>query len=509
MPNFLDHSRLILKRSPAAIALVSVGLNLGMPLVLAQSPETTDTVTLFNRAGASYQTGDTTFSVNTNQIVLDFDNSRLLTDPLGRVVGCAGEPLADYRGFLIALYEATGPLQTELGPLLVLEPSPTGIPPFPPGIVNVNPENKNPFDLGETEALGNPDLRGQFNFLLRNDQIAVDATYILLIRPPLGSFLDERRIQIRITAVAPNSFTYVANALDGLPLSLDNPSMMNQEITIPRAERNALVVFTTFFATLCQNEAIAIQKTADRATVTPGGIAVYRLSINNLSTSSLENVEVRDRLPLGFRLIEDSVQGIIGENPAILETQVNGRDITFTFQEPLPGGTPPENNPLARIVYAVEITPDALRGDGRNIAFVEGDRQDNNFTVRDGPAVYNVGIRNGLISDLGTIIGRVFEDKNFDGEQQYGEPGIPNAVVFMENGNRIVTDENGLFSVANVLPGWHAGVLDLTSVPGYAPAPNEKFIAEDRTYSRTVRLEPGGMARMNFAVTPLIPGEDE
>ncbi|WP_071884923.1 DUF11 domain-containing protein [Picosynechococcus sp. PCC 73109] len=512
MPNFLDHSRLILKRSPVAIALVSVGLNLGMPLVLAQAPETVETITLLNRAEASYQIGENGPAVNTtsNPVSTGFDSPPPPPpiDPFGRVLGCGGEPLENYSGFLVGLYEAAGPLQTEIGALLSLDPL-TGPVPLPPGVVNVNEDNDNPFDLGVTETLGNPDLRGQFNFFLRPDQLNVGSVYILVIRPPLGSFFDERRIQIRIIAVEPDSFTYVANSLDGLPLSLNDPNLTSQEVTIPKAETAALIVFSTAVLSVCQNEAIAIQKTADRATVTPGGIAVYRLSINNLSTSSFENVEVRDRLPLGFQLIEDSVQGIIGDSPAILETQVNGRDITFTFQEPLPGGTPPENNPLARIVYAVEITPDALRGDGRNIAFVEGDRQDNNFTVRDGPAVYNVGIRNGLISDLGTIIGRVFEDKNFDGEQQYGEPGIPNAVVFMENGNRIVADENGLFSVTNVLPGWHTGVLDLTSVPGYAPAPNEKFIAEDRTYSRAVRLEPGGMARMNFAVTPFAPGEDE
>ncbi|QCS50648.1 DUF11 domain-containing protein [Picosynechococcus sp. PCC 11901] len=512
MPNFLDHSRLILKRSPAAMALVGVGLNLGMPLVLAQTPGTTEAVTLFNRADASYQIGENGPAVNTtsNPVLLRSDGSPPPPpiDPFGRVLGCAGETLDDYSGFRVGLYEAGGSLQTEIGALLVLDPL-TGAVPLPPGAVNVNEANANPFDLGNTETLGDPDLRGQFNFFLRPDQLNVGTVYILVIRPPLGSSFDERRIQIRITAVEPDSFTYVANSLDGLPLSLEDPTLTSQEITIPKAETTALIVFSTTVISVCQNEAIQIQKNADRATVEPGGTVVYRLSINNLSTSTLENVEVRDRLPLGFRLLEDSVQGVIGDSPVALDTTVNGRDITFTFQAPFPGATSPENNPPARIIYAVEVTPDALRGDGRNVAFVTGDRQDNNFTVRDGPAVYNVGIRNGLISDLGTIIGRVFEDKNFDGEQQYGEPGIPNAVVFMENGNRIVTDENGLFSVANVLPGWHAGVLDLTSVPGYAPAPNEKFIAEDRTYSRTVRLEPGGMARMNFAVTPLIPGEDE
>jgi hypothetical protein len=41
----------------------------------------------------------------------------------------------------------------------------------------------------------------------------------------------------------------------------------------------------------------------------------------------------------------------------------------------------------------------------------------------------------------------------------------------------------------------------LTSLPGYSLAPNRRFI-EGNSQSRLVRLEPGGLARMNFAVTP-------
>ncbi len=92
-------------------------------------------------------------------------------------------------------------------------------------------------------------------------------------------------------------------------------------------------------------------------------------------------------------------------------------------------------------------------------------------------------------------------DKNFDGEQQSNEPGIPNAVIYLEDGSRITTDPNGLFSLANVLPGYHTGVLDLSSLPGYTLAPNRKFI-ERNSQSRLVRIEPGGLVRMNFAVTP-------
>ena len=71
----------------------------------------------------------------------------------------------------------------------------------------------------------------------------------------------------------------------------------------------------------------------------------------------------------------------------------------------------------------------------------------------------------------------------------------------MDDGNRIVTDANGLFSLANVISGDRTGTIDLTSLPGYANAPNLRNIQKN-SQSRLVRLSPGGMGRMNFAVTP-------
>lgn len=100
---------------------------------------------------------------------------------------------------------------------------------------------------------------------------------------------------------------------------------------------------------------------------------------------------------------------------------------------------------VLNIAYAAQLTADALRGTDRNSAIVNAQRADNRFSIKDGPATHQLKIRAGIVSDCGTIIGRVFVDKNFDGEQQSDEPGVPNAVIFLEDGNRITTDPNGLF----------------------------------------------------------------
>jgi hypothetical protein len=154
--------------------------------------------------------------------------------------------------------------------------------------------------------------------------------------------------------------------------------------------------------------------------------------------------------------------------------------------------------------YAVSLEVDALRGTGRNSATLTAIRSDGT-TFTDGPAIHSLSIRQGIIRDTGTIVGRVFVDKNFDGQQQANEPGIPNAVIFTDDGNRITTDANGLFSVQSAVAGYRTGVLDLGSLPGYSLAPNLHF-SERNSPSRLVKLAPGGIVRMNFGVTPTARG---
>ena len=240
---------------------------------------------------------------------------------------------------------------------------------------------------------------------------------------------------------------------------------------------------------------LVLIKTADRAAAQPGDTVIYRLALKNTGQASASNITLIDTQPVGVQFIPNSLQASLststGTQSVTLPPPVtSNRTVTFTYPSLAPGES-------LNIVYAAIVTPDAVRGDGRNVA----------QEPRSNIASYQLRIQQGILSDCGTIVGRVFVDKNFDGEQQPGEPGEPNAVLYMDDGNRITTDPNGLFSLANVIAGNRTATLDLTSLPGYSLAPNRRFI-EGNSQSRLVRLEPGGMARLNFAVTPAY-GEEQ
>lgn len=467
-----------------------------LPLPMSAFAQVTNQVPITNQATYTYTdpTSKYQFQGNSSQIEV---KPQLLVDPLGRILGCGGQILPDYKGFSVGVYEPNpnDPTGTELSSLVSL--TKTELPNIPgngiPKGIQPNRENSNPFFMDNADG-------GYYNFLFdpSKGQTNSGKSYILVVNPPANSIYTQRRIKLQILEGSnQNNIRYLATSLDGQPITTKGGTSISDTVVfVPNAERAELNLLAfQFDLGLCQPEQVQIIKTGDRATAEPGDTVIYRLSVKNLGDVSLDNVVISDTLPLGFNFLPKSVRGEIEGQSVTVTTESNRSTAILRTSTPIPVGK------VLNIAYAAQLTPDSLRGSGRNLAIVNAQRTDNDFTVKDGPASHHLKIRSGILSDCGTIIGRVFVDKNFDGEQQPGELGVSNAVIFLEDGNRVTTDINGLFSIANVLPGNHTGVLDLSSVPGYNLAPNRRF-RERNSQSRLVRLEPGGLVRMNFAVTP-------
>ncbi len=425
-----------------------------------------------------------------------------LVDPLGRLTGCNGGVLSEYDGFSVALYDPdpSDPTGSTIASLTTL--TRTELPDDPnnniPKGIEPNIENSNPFFLVNSDD-------GKYAFLFDDGlgQLDFGQTYILLVQTPENSIYDERRVKLVIGDRQGNTVEYTAISLDGQPISAvdGETTITGQFVLVEDAERVSLdLAVLNVSSSICDVREIEITKTGDRATAEPGDIVLYRLAIRNVASSSLTNLQITDTLPSGFKLEPDSVTAAIDEVEVPVNLTQSDRTVNISSDITLASGE------VINLVYATQVTPNALRGSGENSAIVNAQRIDNGLGVQDGPAIHTLRLDPGIIEDAGTLIGRVFVDKNFDGEQQSGEPGIPNAVIYLEDGNRIITDPDGLFSVTNVLPGVHTGTLDLTSIPEYRLAPNVRFIERNST-SRLVKLEPGGMVRMNFGVTPTAAGE--
>ena len=425
-----------------------------------------------------------------------------LIDPLGQITGCAGELLPEYKGFTVALYDPDPSDPTGSSPQNITPLTQTELPDDPnndiPKGIKPNRENSNPFFLTNSDE-------GRYSFLFDENrgQLDIGATYVLLVTPPEDSVYNERRVKLVIDERTGNIVKYTATSLDGRAISTQGgqTTVTGEIVLVEDAERVGLdLAVLDLSTTICDAQEIQITKTGDRATAEPGDLVLYRLAIRNLASAPINNLQITDTLPAGFKLEPDSVKAEL--NQELIPIEITQSDRLVNISSNITLGI----NEVVNLVYAAQLTPNALRGSGQNSAIVNARRTDNNNPVQDGPAIHTLLLEPGIIEDAGTLIGRVFVDKNFDGEQQSGEPGIPNAVIFLEDGNRVITDPEGMFSVTNVLPGIHTGILDLTSIPEYRLAPNVRFIERNST-SRLVRLEPGGLVRMNFGVTPTAAGE--
>lgn len=472
----------------------SLALALTLGLAASLKAQTAATPNLNNQATYSYSIGNSDIWTGYSSVSLE----TTLIDPFGQLLGCGGSLLPSYAGFTIGIYH---PLpgdftQSELGALVPL--TPTELPDVPnndrPAGLAPNSTNANPFNLSS---------QGTYNFLLdpAKGQIDVGRIYILAITPPVGTAYNQRRIKIEILGnTGGNSavVTYRATSLDGQPITATGTTQVDlQTVQVSNAALGGLQLSTlTLSPTLCNSRQLQVIKAGDRAAAQPGDTVIYRLIARNQTDTALQAVAFTDTLPLGFRLVAGSAQAALGNQVYPVQVTQTGSTVEFSVEAAsLPVGE------TLNVVYAVQLTADAVRGTGRNSAVVMARRSDTGALLRDGPASHRLRIDPGLLSDCGTLIGRVFEDRNFDGEQQTGEPGIAHAVILLDDGNRITTDDRGLFSVANVLPGYRSGTLDPLSIPGYALAPNRVFI-ERNSASRLVHLAPGGMVRMNFGVMP-------
>lgn len=493
LPRWLQRSR----RWQRFLALLLV-VALCHPIANAKAQD----ISISNEATATYVASNGSVSAVSNRIVID--TSPAFVDPAGKVLGCDGQPLSSYDGFFMALYEpdASG---LGLGNLVALTPT-SGAVSLPPNTANLNP-----FPLSAD--------RGRYNFLLDSSQPLAStinaglrqtdtgARYILVIDPPENSPFSDRRVLVEIlgtvkdAAIQQTVLSYRARALDGQPIAAAGSPQVTNTVEIRNAELQPLTFFDFELGTaICQVDQISITKSADRSAAQPGDTVAYRLNVKNVATVAVDSVVAIDTLPTGFEFVTGSATGQIEGSPVAVTATVTGNNVSFSA-----AGTLGAQQALD-ILYAVRITSDALRGSGRNTAMVVARRTDSSFRVQAGPSTHRITLDQGIFSDCGTLIGRVFEDKNFDGEQQSGEAGIPNAVIFLDDGNRVVTDADGLFSVQKMLPGQRTGTLDIGSLPGYTLAPNLYF-NERNSQSRLVNLAPGGLVRMNFGVTPTFQEE--
>ncbi|MEW6025671.1 MAG: PQQ-binding-like beta-propeller repeat protein [Planctomycetota bacterium] len=229
---------------------------------------------------------------------------------------------------------------------------------------------------------------------------------------------------------------------------------------------------------------LVIQKTANKQQVTIGEVVTYKIVITNQGPDPTNGTPtaIIDAIPAGFKYLKGSTRlsGAVQPDPSgsdILTFDVGhftpGSSKALTYQ--LVVGSGVREGRYVNRVYAVYYYDQPPLTEGRS-----------------GIARSEVWVVPDPLFDLGTIIGKVFWDKNANGVQDKGEGGYGVAQIIMEDGTIITADRNGGYHIPGVKPGTH--LLHLMDISAH-------WITTDNPC--LVRVTPGLLVKTNFGIHPV------
>jgi len=228
---------------------------------------------------------------------------------------------------------------------------------------------------------------------------------------------------------------------------------------------------------------LTIQKYANKTQVSIGEVVTYKIVITNrgVDPTAITPTAVIDTIPAGFKYLKGSsrLSGVTQPDPIgsdALTFDVGhftpGFSKTLTYQLIVGSGVAPGryiNRAYARYYYDKPPLTEGVTAIAKNEVWVVPDP----------------------LFDLGTIIGKVFWDKNASGIQDKGEDGYGVVQIIMEDGSIITTDKNGSYHIPGVKPGAH--ILHLKDIPA-------SWITTDSPC--VVRVTPGLLVKANFGIKP-------
>ena len=242
-----------------------------------------------------------------------------------------------------------------------------------------------------------------------------------------------------------------------------------------------------------QGEVLRLAKWANKDDVVVGDVVTYRIEIRNTADTQVEQVKLIDRIPPNFKYLSGSTRfngapaddpaGVrqlafaVGNVAALVDSNGNGQaDVgeagyqTLSYQLVVGSGAQPGD--YVNTAHAIDVCDRCLISN-RAEASVE--------VVLD------------PLFDLGTIVGKVFDDRDGDGRQSQGEAGIGGAMVALDNGSYVLTDEYGRYHFPAVAPGHRLLKVNLRHLADNAVATTEE--------ARVVAVTPGLLVKANFGIT--------
>lgn len=231
--------------------------------------------------------------------------------------------------------------------------------------------------------------------------------------------------------------------------------------------------------------AIVMTKSTPLVNVVRGDLVPYTITATNTLAASLTGINVVDVIPAGFRYRTGSAS----LNGVPTEPQVSGRSLTWPNQTFTPG----ERKTLRMMLV---VGTGVAEGE-----FVNRVSSINNITSTQvsNTATATVRVVPDPTFDCSDIIGKVFDDKNANGYQDQGEPGIANVRIATARGLLVTSDQEGRFHVAcAAIPNADRGSNFVMKVDERTLPSGYRLTTEN---PRDVRVTRGKMVKLNFGAS--------
>ena len=251
----------------------------------------------------------------------------------------------------------------------------------------------------------------------------------------------------------------------------------------------------TSASTIVSVPVLQVTKTATKSSVEVGDVIAYTVTATNKGASTLlRKIKIIDRIPLGFKYLA----GSSFNGTTKIGDPISGKELMWTAADSLPVG-----NSVA-LTYRLVAGAGALVSNGINTASATAVLP-NGSVLQSNTASVQVSIKQGIFTDHGLIIGKVFYDRNHNAYQDKGEEGVKGIELVLEDGTRVTTGDDGKYSMPDVYPGDHVIRVRKSTLPhGAALLAGYDAFAGDPV-SRFVYVTPSGIARADFYLAQEMP----
>lgn len=237
--------------------------------------------------------------------------------------------------------------------------------------------------------------------------------------------------------------------------------------------------------------ALVVVKEGDVRTAELGDYVNYSIKIENKGAATAYDVQLKDALPRGFAIVDGTVKVDQQRHDDFV---AQGKYKTLSLGNLNVGQSVTVN-------YRVLIGSSALGGDGINRAIAVGtDDLGDNISSRE--AQWRIEVSRGMMTTDGIIVGKVYHDINRDGIQQRddGELGVAGVRIYMENGNFVVTDAEGKYSLYGINAKTHVLKVDRTTLPVGSELIEQSNRNTGDPSSRFVDMKYGELHRADFSI---------